>query len=283
LASVEEEKGIKMEEKEGKTLADRWILSRLSKVTERATNHLEKFELSQAGEVLRDFTWSEFADWYLEISKIQRADDKLKESTEQILLYVLSTVLKLWHPFMPFVTEEIWSHLLPIARGETRRGLLMIEDWPEIVGREVDNRQFERVREIIEKIRNWRAENKVEPKEKINVTLIIGEYFEIFRDLINLEIIKTLARLENLLVEESAAGGFTYQFKVNRQIDISKERDRFFKELAEAEKYLIDLDNKLANQEFISKAPAKVIDNMKQKRDEAAKKSATIKQQIENL
>jgi len=276
LTTVGEGKGIKGEEREGKTLADRWILGRLTEVTEKVTNHLEKYEFSQAGELLRDFTWGEFADWYLEIAKIQRKDSSLQESTDQVLIYVLQTVIKLWHPFMPFVTEEIWKNF-------NSDKMLIVEDWPQTVEGSSDKREFERLKEIVEKIRNWRAENKVEPKEKINTTLIVGEYFEIFREPINLEIIKTLARVENLTVEESTEGNFTYQFKVDRQIDTGKERERLSKELVEAEKYVVDLDNKLSNEEFTSKAPAKVVEGMKQKRDDAAKKAEAIKQQIENL
>lgn len=262
---------------EGKTLADRWILGCLSAVTEKVTNHLEKYEFSQAGELLRDFTWSKLADWYLEIAKIQQKDPALRENTDQILLYVLEHVLVLWHPFMPFVTEEIWSQA-------GREGLLMVEEWPAVIKvSDQDNVRFERLKEIIEKLRNWRAENKVEPKEKINVTLVVGEYFEIFKDKTNVEIVKTLARVENLAVEENTEKLFDYQFKIDRQIDIGKERARLESELEEIKKHLATLEDKLANQEFISKAPAKVVEGMKQKKEDAAKKAEALKQQIENL
>lgn len=258
------------------TLADCWILGRLSFVTEKVTAHLEKYEFSQAGEVLRDFTWSELADWYLEIAKIQRKDSALLENTDKILLYVLEQALVLWHPFMPFVTEEIWKNL-----GKDK--ILIVEAWPGAKVTSENNAAFERLKEIIEKIRNWRAENKIEPKEKINLTLIVGEYFEIFKDEINLEIIKTLARVENFVVEEKTEKFFDYQFKVDRQIDTSKERERLSGELEDIKKYLADLEAKLANQEFTSKAPTKVVEDMKQKRDEAAKKAEAFHQQIENL
>jgi len=259
-----------------KTLADRWILGRLAEVTEKVTNCLEKYEFSQAGEALRDFTWSELADWYLEIAKIQRKDAALQESTDQILLYVLEQVLVLWHPFMPFVTEEIWKNF-------SSDQLLIVHNWPEVKSASQDNAEFERLKEIIEKIRNWRAENKVEPKEKINVMLIVGEHFEIFKEAINLEIIKTLARVENLAVEENKEKSFDYQFKVDRQIDTGKERERLSDELENVQKYIVDLDAKLANQEFISKAPAKVVEGMKQKKEDAAKKAEALSQQIKNL
>jgi valyl-tRNA synthetase len=260
----------------GETLADRWILSRLSETVSEVTARLEKYELSQAGEILRDFTWSDFADWYIEISKVQKKNSDLVVSTDAVLNYVLQTLIKLWHPLMPFVTEEIW-----IQMGKNQ--LLMIEAWPEMEKADDDLCAFVRLKEIVEKIRSWRAENKIEPKEKINVTLTIGEYFELFRESINLEIIKTLARVENLSVEELSEGNFTYQFKVDHQIDTSKEKVRLSKEFGEVENYLSDLEAKLTNQEFIAKAPAQVVAGMKQKRDEAAKKAEALKQQINNL
>jgi len=161
--------------------------------------------------------------------------------------------------------------------------MLIVEDWPMMVVEKQDNTEFERLKEIIEKIRNWRAENKVEPKEKINLTLIVGEYFEIFKDEINLEIIKTLARIENLTLEENHDGGFSYQFNVDRQIDTEKEHARLSAEIENLEKYISSLETKLTNQEFTSKAPAQVVEGLKQKHDEAAKKAEALKQQMENL
>jgi valyl-tRNA synthetase len=274
LTSVENVEAV--ENIEAKTLADRWILGRLAEVVESVTAHIEKYEFSQAGETLRDFTWNELADWYLEISKIQKRDQALSANTDQILLYVLEQVLVLWHPFMPFVTEEIWKNF---DSGD----LLIIHGWPKIKATSPVTLGFDRLKEIIEKIRNWRAENKVEPKEKINLTLVVGEYFEVFKDEINLEIIKTMARVENLNLEENPDSGFGYQFRVDRQIDTEKERTRLTTELEELEKYISSLETKLTNQELISKAPAHVVDGMKQKQDEAKKKAEALKQQIENL
>jgi valyl-tRNA synthetase len=177
---------------------------------------------------------------------------------------------------MPFVTEEIWKNF---DSGD----LLIIHGWPKIKATSPVTLGFDRLKEIIEKIRNWRAENKVEPKEKINLTLVVGEYFEVFKDEINLEIIKTMARVENLNLEENPDSGFGYQFRVDRQIDTEKERTRLTTELEELEKYISSLETKLTNQELISKAPAHVVDGMKQKQDEAKKKAEALKQQIENL
>ena len=104
---------------EPQTLADRWILGRLSEVIEKVTEHHEKYELSLAGELLRDFTWNEFADWYVEIAKTQPG-----ENTNRVLLYVLQNLLKLWHPMMPFVTEELYKQF--------NSDLLIVADWPTL-------------------------------------------------------------------------------------------------------------------------------------------------------
>lgn len=260
------------------TLADKWILQRMNEVIQKTSELFERFDFSLAIEELRNFTWSDFADWYLEISKIQKKQPEFIVSTDAILIFILKNLLKLWHPFLPFVTEEIWTNF-----GYEK--MLIVETWPEFKQKENDQDKirFERLKEIIEKIRNWRSENKIEPKEKINLSLIIGEYFEIFESEINLETIKVLARVENLVIEESAEKNFDYQFKIDRQIDFGKERNRLSKELVEAEKYVVDLDAKLANREFTVKAPAKVVENMKQKRDEAVKKVEALSQQLKNI
>lgn len=138
-----------------KTLADRWILSRLNYITKTVTNHIAKFEFSAAAENLYDFTWHELADWYLEIAKVEKNKD-------EILSYVLNTILKLWHPFSPFITEVLWAEAFP------KEALLMIQPWPKY-NDTADNeaeQDMKVIQNIVTNIRNFRAENKVE-KDKI--------------------------------------------------------------------------------------------------------------------
>ncbi len=138
-----------------KTLADKWVLSRLENITLEVTNHLNKFKFSQAAEKLYDFTWHELADWYLEIAKIE--GDK-----NQILTFILQTILKLWHPFTPFITETIWQEAFK------DKGLLMIQPWPKLSGykNETAEKDLTEIQKIIALIRNFRAENKI-AKDKI--------------------------------------------------------------------------------------------------------------------
>ncbi|MFH1112014.1 MAG: valine--tRNA ligase [Patescibacteria group bacterium] len=138
-----------------KTLADKWILSRLENITTEVTNHISKFEFSPAGEKLYDLTWHELADWYLEIAKIEGEKD-------QLLTFVLQTILKLWHPFTPFVTEALWQEAFPKER------LLMIQSWPK--ASEKQDKEAEQdmkiIQDIVTAIRNYRAEQKI-PSDQV--------------------------------------------------------------------------------------------------------------------
>ncbi len=144
------------------TTADRWILSRLSKITKEVTEHIEKFEFSPAGEKLYDFTWHELADWYVEIAKIEGGKDAM-------LSWCLQTILKLWHPFTPFVTEVLWGEIFNTGK------MLMVEFWPKIVG-QIDEKaeaEIKMVQEIVTVIRNFRSENKVLPDSILNCTVSV--------------------------------------------------------------------------------------------------------------
>jgi len=268
---------------ESVTLADKWIVGRLSEVVQKVTGHLEKYEFSQAGELLRDFTWSDFADWYLEISKIQKKQPELVASTDAVLLFVLENLLKLWHPFMPFVTETIWEQM-------GKESLLIVEPWPslkQIVDEKV-TKDFSALQEIVVAIRNLRSENKVEPVKLVAVSFTTNEK-EILIE--QAEIIKTLARVSEISFvdakpEDSVScviGQTSIHLSLVGLVDKEKEKDRLTKELENVEKYLVTLEKQLSNEEFVAKAPAKVIEGLKQKQDEANKKSVGLKQQLENL
>ena len=278
LSSVEKTEVV--EQVEAKTLADRWVLSRLADVTERMTTHLDAHEFSAAGELLRDFTWGDFADWYLEIAKIQKS-----ESTDRILLFILDRVLRMWHPFMPFVTEEIWKHM---GHGE----MLLVSDWPsQISGRDAKaETEFGLVRDVIVTIRNLRADYRIEPAKKIDA-ILAGSSASALAD--QSEAIKRLARVETLTVTPSMekpdgavsaiAGAVTIYLPLSGIMDVDKERTRLTKELDELKTYVAGVEGKLANQEFVGKAPAKVVDGMKAKRDEAAAKMSAIEEQLKGL
>jgi len=254
------------QEPKAKTLADAWILERLSMVVGKTSENIEKFNFSMAGEELRDFTWSDLADWYLEIAKVEGGKS-------EVLNYILNTMLKLWHPFMPFVTETIWQEVY----GNDK--LVMVEKWPVATKKSlVESNDFEIIKSIIAGIRSLRAENKIEPAKKIGAYLNIGNRKDLIKE--NEEVVKIMARLEKLEFIESGA---EIALDLAGAVDIEKERPRLQKEIAEITKYVLGLENKLSNQEFVNNAPPVVVEKEQAKLSEAKIKLEKLQQQFENL
>ncbi|PIT88307.1 MAG: valine--tRNA ligase [Candidatus Magasanikbacteria bacterium CG10_big_fil_rev_8_21_14_0_10_36_32] len=265
----------------GKTLADKWILLRLNDVASQVKYCIENYNLSMAGEKLRDFTWGTLADWYLEMAKIEG-----KKS--EILNYILNNILKLWHPFMPFVTEQIWQE---IYKDEN---CLMIQKYPEFKlssnGSAIDEFTSYIV-DIITSIRSLRADYKIEPAKKINVAISAGQAEKFLNS--NEEIIKGLARIENLKISkkldkpQGSIGFVSFGVEVFIDllglVDTGKEKERLSKEIAAVEPYLIGLEKKLSNQEFVSHAPKEVVEKEKQKLSEGQEKLKKLKEQLKNL
>jgi len=152
---------VKATELKPQTLSDRWILSRFNQIIKETNGHIEKFRLSQAVEGLYEFTWHELADWYLEIAKHEG-------QKQNILIHVLSNTLKLFHPFIPFITEHIWSQL------KIDKEMLIVQPWPQLDEKLIDEdieKEFTELQEVITKIRNWKAENKIPFKESKDIKL----------------------------------------------------------------------------------------------------------------
>jgi valyl-tRNA synthetase len=246
-----------------KTLADEWILARLDDVALRVSGMLERFEFSNGGELLREFTWTELADWYLEIAKIQKQDSKLAASTDAVLLWTLENTLKLWHPYMPFVTEAIWSEWTGNATGED---FLMIETWSKAkAGKPV--KDFGAIQDLITATRNLRSEYKVEPAKKIDAVIFAGAKLKLLTE--NLAVVKTLARLENVTLAAKGqkpadaasviVSGTEIHLPLAGMVDAAREKDRLTKEKANLENYVRGLEAKLSNQGFTDQAPKEVV------------------------
>lgn len=254
-----------------KSLADEWILNRLQRVVNDCTKLLDRYDFSLTIEILRNFTWTEFADWYVEIAKVEG-------NKEEILNYILNTILKLWHPFLPFVTEQIWSEVY----GE--KEMLMVTKWPSPANVSANESEFDKVRNIITGIRSLRSENKIEPVKKLNAVLV-GSNVELLVS--NSEIIKSLARLEKLEIVGSfkkpetavgfVEGGIEVFVDLAGVVDMEKEKERIAKEVESLEKYILGLENKLSNTEFVKNAPVAVVEKDKQKLLEAKEKFNKLK------
>jgi valyl-tRNA synthetase len=263
---------------QNQTLAERWILSRLNSVIEEITGHLDNFELSQAGEKLRAFTWDEFADWYIEINKIQ--------PNPALLITLYSSLLKLWHPFMPYVTEELWPNF-----GDN---LLMIADWPKAekkLSNKKAEKDFEIIKNVITAIRGMRADYKIEPAKRVSLEIYGGTKTKILEE--QAGIVRHLARVEDLVIKKSgtkpawSAGavveGVEIYLPLAGLIDVAKEKTRLEKDLGEAEKYLAILKNKLDNKSFVANAPKELVAAEKEKARSQEEKVKKIKEQVKSL
>ncbi|HJN85368.1 MAG TPA: class I tRNA ligase family protein, partial [Patescibacteria group bacterium] len=267
---------------EAKTEADTWILSKLNKTIASVSEKLDEpqFAISQAGEELREFTWGDFADWYVEVAKVQLEDEKLKESTEAILLYTLQAILKMWHPFMPFVTTKLWESF-----GSDK--MLLIEDWPVEISAEAGSGAFERAKDIVSAIRAARASHRIERHKKVNA-VIVGDDLEPIVEL--KEMLHRLAGIENLTISGDAAkpadsisaiaGGVTIYIPLAGLIDTEAEKVRLQKELDGVAVYVTSVEKKLGNKGFTDNAPEAAIAKEQAKLDEASARKQAIEEQL---
>lgn len=253
------------------TSADLWILEKFENLINEVTQDIKNYRFSQAGEKLKVFTWDDFADWYLEISKIEKKSQK-----KEILKTIITDLLKLWHPYLPFVTEKLWENTDSPA-------LLLIEKWPKaetynnILKKENSKnnlKNFSLIQKIITAVRSVRAEYNISPTKKINVTIYAGGKTEFLNE--NYSLIKNFrTNIGNLVIEkkgvmlekayyENIAGTEIY-IELEKIIDFEKEKDRMIKEISQKEKLIIGIDKKLSNKKFIENAPAEIIEKEKEK------------------
>ena len=264
-------------------LEDRWILSKLNDTVKEVCENMDKFELGVASAKIYDFIWDSYCDWFIELTKprLQSEDPQAKESAQKVLLYVLTEILKLLHPFMPFITEEIFQ-AIP-HEGEA----LIVAEYPqyrpELCFTE-DETRFEMVMEAIRAVRARRAEMNVPPSRKSHL-IIATEHADAFasgeafiRKLAYAESVSfTAAAPENTDGMVSVVTGHAKMFMPMADlVDLDKERARIQKELANAEKQLAGQIAKLANENFVSRAPEAVVNTEREKK-------AKLEALIENL
>lgn len=269
-----------------KSLADEWVLARLDQVISAVSADLDVYNFSRAGETLRDFTWNEVADWYLEIAKIEKGK-------EAMLAYVLQTILTLWHPFMPFVTEEVYRLLF--AKGA--KDMLMVASWPKKPAKTSAKEKkaiadFTALQEVIGAIRNLRAQYKVEPGKFVNVSIVVGKNAAMIKA--NMAPISGLAKIQSLTASTKAGeavanaatavvAGMTISMPLEGLVDMAKEKSRLENELTEAKRYAASLAGKLENKDFVSRAPAAVIEKERAKLAEQEEKVKELERQIAGL
>ncbi len=254
---------------------DKWILSRIDIITEEVNKNLDNFDLGLALHKIYEFIWNEYCDWYIELVKprLYGEDEKDKDTALYVLVNVMKDMLKLLHPFMPFITEEIWSHL----PGDKEP--LIISHWPEV---KIMNKYQESVdeinfaMEIVKSIRNIKAEMDVKPSKKITAFFMpknekyksyIGKVERHLKNLVNLERITTVEN-KNQINEEVASAvidGLQIFLPLSGLIDLDKEIERLEKEKDKLESEIKRAKGKLNNKSFVDKAPEKVVNEERQK------------------
>jgi valyl-tRNA synthetase len=264
--------------------ADRWILTRLSETVATVNRLMDGYSFGQAGSQAYDFLWSEMADWYLEIAKVQmQRGGSAAWITLSVLRTVLDQALRLLHPYIPFVTEEAWQQLrrayieadLGIAPAEGWSEALIVADWPQPGPHyPADAADFEQIRELIRRIRNARAEQSVEPAKYIPAVISAGEKVDFVVS--QQPILVALARLDesDLTIVRSAdppershtiaLGPITCYLPMAGMVDLESERQRLENEVKDLNRQINRLENLLGSQ-FAQKAPAEVVDKEREK------------------
>ncbi len=272
------------------TLADAWILERLAQTEDYVSKNLDKFELGEAADSIYNFAWNYFCDWYIETAKarLYGEHNEDRKVTQYVLVYTLTRMLALLHPFMPFITEHIWQHLP--HTGET----LARAPWPtadENLRFPTEEEQMERIMDAIKAVRNMRAEAGVQPNKPCSIHIALDRddlreaidthraYFEKLAHVEQMEILpKDAEKPEN--ASAAVVPGMEVYLELKGLIDTEKEKAKIAKEKAAAEADIQRTEKKLSNQGFLAKAPAAVVEKEKAKLALAKEKLVSLDERL---
>ena len=272
------------------SLSDRALLHGLRELIENVTKGVESYRLSEVGENIYNFVWDFFCDWYVELSKEGKEEKEGKEVRLNVLIHAMRILLRLLHPYIPFVTEELWGSFKPQGAG-----MLIKEEWPSVDSSLRDEsawRELQIVIEVIRSIRALRSDYDVEPGKQIAAVLVAkGETSALLeREQAH---IRRLARIEHLTIQDKkyeggrAASAFTTNVDIHlpldNLIDAAKERARLMKKQASLQKFLRSLEAKLNDAAFARNAPPEVVEKERAKEKEAREKLAKIEERLKGL
>ncbi len=275
-------------------LIDRWILSRLEKTINSVNKSFDDFKLNTAAKLLYDFIWKDFCDWYIELIKPRLYDgsDEEKKTARQVALYVLKRILVLAHPFIPFITEEIYHQFPGVTDGDT----IMKGPWPEYIGK-LENEDLEdklsRIQLLVTTIRNIRSEMNVPPGKRASVLIriedtelgrVLNEYMDYYKGLARIDQITIGADVKKPAMSASAVlPGAEVFIPLEGLIDVDSERKRLSKELGNLKNQLEKLSRKLANSDFLANAPKDVIERDRAKKADFESRVEKLNQNLEQL
>ena len=277
---------------------DRWILSRLSRASTQVDQYMKEFQFGEAQRVIHDFLWGEYCDWYIEMAKIRmRSGGPPAETPLPVLAYVLERVLRLLHPFMPFVTEEVWQNLVRVLPEEPGRPeALIVAPYPEANESLIDRRaesEMGSVIEVIRAVRNLRAEFRIDASMSLRAAVdapLLAPVLEA-----EAATIKSQAGIDPLMVGSDGDGasggdsvalvltGGTVTVPLGGMVDLDRERTRLADELQQLKKNLGRLSTRLADEQFLSKAPEDVIERERQRLASGRDRSTRIEDMLSRL
>ncbi|MDH3688555.1 MAG: class I tRNA ligase family protein, partial [Gammaproteobacteria bacterium] len=281
------------------TLADRWIVSRLQQVEQQVAEAIRQYRLDQMAQSLYSFTWDEYCSWYVELSKVVLTDPQSSvetlRGTRQTLARVLETVLRLLHPIIPFITEEIWLKVAPLAgkRGKT----VMLEPYPTAEPNKIDAdalQEMQWMQAVVTGVRNIRGESNIEPGKRLPVLLSDMSDRDSTYLSRNQAYIKTLARLQSIepleplkYTEPKAATALVGNMKVlvplGSLIDRDAELERLTRDIRKLEKDVARSRGKLENSNFVDRAPKKVVAKERDRLVEIENALSNLREQYEKV
>lgn len=278
----------KMEQPVASKLAVEWFEAKLKEVNDEMQKQFKDYRISEALMTVYKLFWDEFSSWYLEMVKPAYVDGQaqpIDEGTYQATLRFFDALLKMLHPFMPFITEELWQHIYDRKDGESIMKATLIVDAPTAEERKLTE-QFESVKQIVAGVRAVRNQKNIAPKETLELQALGENHFALFNP-----VIMKMANLSNIsIISEKTAdassfmvGTDEFAVPVGDLIDVEAELEKAEKELKHLEGFLAGIKKKLANEKFVAHAPEAVVALERKKQSDSEEKIATLKQTIEEL
>ncbi len=279
------------------SFVDRWIMNELNRTVDEVHKAFAEWRLDNAANAIYSFVWDQYCDWYLELTKVQMAqgDEATQRGTRQTLIRVLETILRLAHPIIPFITEELWQKVSVIAktRREDEETSIMIQAFPKADMASVDeaaDKHMTLAKAMIDAVRNLRGEMQLSPSERVPLALqgnpeiaeIVGPYIQHLARLSEVDIVEDIAKAnEGSIAPVAIVEDFKLMLVV--KIDIEAERERLGKEVARLEGEIAKANGKLSNEKFVARAPEAVVNQERERLANFTKLLEKVKEQLAKL
>lgn len=266
-------------------ISEKWILSRVKSLSDLVTTSMEDYNFAESWQELLNFTKNEFCDYYIEEFKLTKNTSKF---WNQVIVYVMNTLLKLWHPYIPFITEELYNKLW-------FKDSLIVSDWPKLkIKRDEDvEKEKQVIIDLIKEIRRLRAENNVIPSNTIKVQIYVRtKNLETITN--SLDIISWIVKSEETIIVDKKPKDINLAYSVikawievyvdtSNALDLDKETDRLKLAIDDTKEYIAILDKKLLNESFVRKAPPALVREEMEKKEQAKQKLEKLEEKLKNL